>query len=160
VAAREGTADHEGKGGGPFRSLFDFCARVDRQRVNKRVVEALIKAGAFDALHPDRASALASVSLAFEWADAQEANALQGGLFDFGDERTARRRRSPPWPTPSPGFARAADAGEGRAGLLPVGHLFDESMARRCGASCAAHRRPDRFARAGVLAGIVAGCAW
>ena len=34
----------------PFRSLFDFCARVDRQRVNKRAVEALVKAGAFDAL--------------------------------------------------------------------------------------------------------------
>ena len=38
VAAREGSA---GEGGGPFRSLFDFCARVDRQRINKRVVEAL-----------------------------------------------------------------------------------------------------------------------
>ena len=55
VAAREA--------GGPFTSLFDFCARVDRGRINRRVVEALIKAGAFDALHPDRASALASVDL-------------------------------------------------------------------------------------------------
>ncbi|MBK1613515.1 DNA polymerase III subunit alpha [Rubrivivax gelatinosus] len=81
-AAREG---RDGDGGGPFRSLFDFCARVDRQRVNKRVVEALIKAGAFDSLHPDRAATLASVSLAFEWADAQAANADQCGLFDFGD---------------------------------------------------------------------------
>jgi DNA polymerase-3 subunit alpha len=82
VAAREGRS---GDGGGPFRSLFDFCARVDRQRVNKRVVEALIKAGAFDSLHPDRAATLASVSLAFEWADTQAANANQCGLFDFGD---------------------------------------------------------------------------
>ena len=59
--------------------------RVDRQRVNKRAVEALVKAGAFDALHADRASALASVGLALEWADTQAANKLQGGLFDFGD---------------------------------------------------------------------------
>ncbi|HEU5294615.1 MAG TPA: DNA polymerase III subunit alpha [Burkholderiaceae bacterium] len=100
-------------GGGPFRSLFDFCARVDRQRINKRAVEALIKAGAFDALHADRAagagpsqaghapsggraegawgraSLLASVSLAFDWADAQEVNQSQGGLFDFGDSHAA-----------------------------------------------------------------------
>ena len=36
--------------GGRFRSLFDFCARVDRTRINRRVVEALVKAGAFDAV--------------------------------------------------------------------------------------------------------------
>jgi DNA polymerase-3 subunit alpha len=86
VAAREGTGPHAGEGGGPFRSLFDFCARVDRKAVNKRVVEALIKAGAFDGLHADRAALVASVGLGFDWAETQEANALQGGLFDFGDE--------------------------------------------------------------------------
>ena len=85
VAAREGRDSRQGRGGGPFRSLFDFCARVDRKAVNKRAVEALVKAGAFDALHADRAATLASVGLAFEWADTQEANALQGGLFDVGD---------------------------------------------------------------------------
>lgn len=36
--------------GGPFKSLYDFCERVDTQKVNRRVVEALIKAGAFDGL--------------------------------------------------------------------------------------------------------------
>jgi DNA polymerase-3 subunit alpha len=82
VAAREGRS---GAGGGPFRSLFDFCARVDRKGVNKRAIEALVKAGAFDLLHPDRASLLASVGLAMDWAETQEANALQGGLFDMGD---------------------------------------------------------------------------
>ncbi|MDH4290007.1 MAG: DNA polymerase III subunit alpha, partial [Aquincola sp.] len=85
VAARDGTGAHEGEGGGPFRSLFDFAARVDRQRVNKRVVEALIKAGAFDLLHAEREfgrpAMLASVGLAFDWADAQDVNEHQGGLF-------------------------------------------------------------------------------
>jgi DNA polymerase III subunit alpha len=85
VAAREGTGAHAGEGGGPFRSLFDFCARIDRKAVNKRAVEALVKAGAFDSLNPDRAALLASVGLAFEWAETQAANALQTGLFDFGD---------------------------------------------------------------------------
>ena len=101
VAAREGRA---GEGGGPFRSLFDFCARVDRKAVNKRAVEALVKAGAFDALHPDRAAALASVGLAFDWADTQQANALQGGLFDFdgGDAHGSSTQEPalaavPPW---------------------------------------------------------------
>ncbi|MEQ1805800.1 MAG: DNA polymerase III subunit alpha, partial [Burkholderiaceae bacterium] len=69
--------------GGTFKSLFDFCTRVDRTRVNKRSVESLIKAGAFDSLCRDRASLLASVGLAFDFAETQAANANQGGLFDF-----------------------------------------------------------------------------
>ena len=89
VAAREGQGAFEGKGSGPFRSIFDFCARVDRKAVNKRAIEALVKAGAFDALHPlgqpGRAELLASVSLAMDWAETQQANALQVGLFDMGD---------------------------------------------------------------------------
>ena len=93
VAAREGLGPHQGEGGGPFHSLFDFCARVDRKAVNKRAVEALVKAGAFDALHPERqagrAALLASVGLAMDWAETQQANALQGGLFDMGDASEA-----------------------------------------------------------------------
>ncbi|MFN7197469.1 MAG: DNA polymerase III subunit alpha, partial [Hylemonella sp.] len=54
--------------GGPFRSLYDFCARVDRSRVNKRTVEALVKAGAFDALQRNRAALLASIDRAFDYA--------------------------------------------------------------------------------------------
>jgi DNA polymerase-3 subunit alpha len=96
VAAREGT---DGGGGGPFRSLFDFCLRIDRQRVNKRVVEALVKAGAFDSLGGEisqgRAQLLASVGLAFDWAETQAANALQVGLFDFGDETHGSSTQEP-----------------------------------------------------------------
>ena len=75
--------------GGAFTSLFDFCNRVDRSRVNKRTVEALIKAGAFDKLHAERASMVASIGLAFDYAETQAANANQGGLFDFGDSHAA-----------------------------------------------------------------------
>ena len=82
--------------GGAFRSIFDFTARVDRKRINKRVVEALIKAGAFDLLHPQglhgRAELLASVGLAFEYADSQVAHANQGGLFDDGDDHGSSTR--------------------------------------------------------------------
>ncbi len=78
VAAREAE--------GPFTSLFDFCRRVDRSRLNKRTVEALIKSGAFDNLHLNRAALLASVERAFDFASASEANANQGGLFDMMGE--------------------------------------------------------------------------
>src|SRR5690606_9164355 len=78
--------------GGPFKSLFDFCARVDKSAANKRVVEALIKAGAFDSLAPaerGRERLMASLDLAFRHAEMLEANANQGGLFDFDDAPAA-----------------------------------------------------------------------
>ncbi|MDR1063439.1 MAG: DNA polymerase III subunit alpha [Azoarcus sp.] len=73
--------------GGAFRDLFDFCERIDRRQVNRRVVEALIRAGAMDALagHAgrDRAQMLATVALAMEAAEQHAASAMQGGLFDL-----------------------------------------------------------------------------
>jgi DNA polymerase-3 subunit alpha len=54
--------------------------------VNRRTVEALIRAGAFDSLHENRAQLIASVPLAMEAAEQASANAMQAGLFDMGDE--------------------------------------------------------------------------
>jgi DNA polymerase-3 subunit alpha len=67
--------------GGPFRDLFDLCARVDKHLINRRVVEALVRAGALDALHPDRATLLASVGRAMESAERALAFAGQESLF-------------------------------------------------------------------------------
>jgi DNA polymerase-3 subunit alpha len=73
--------------GRPFRDLFDFCVRVDRRLVNRRVIEALIRAGAMDSLtgHQglDRAQLMATVALAMEAAEQAAASAMQGGLFDM-----------------------------------------------------------------------------
>ncbi|HWT54158.1 MAG TPA: DNA polymerase III subunit alpha [Rhodocyclaceae bacterium] len=74
---------------GPFKDLFDFCRRVDKRVANRRVVEALIRAGAFDAIDADRAKLFASVGIAIEAADQAERNALQSGLFDMGGEADA-----------------------------------------------------------------------
>jgi DNA polymerase-3 subunit alpha len=71
--------------GGPFKDLFDFCKRLDKRVVNRRVIEALIKAGAFDSIDDHRAKLLASVGVALEAAEQAERNALQSGLFDMGD---------------------------------------------------------------------------
>jgi DNA polymerase-3 subunit alpha len=125
VAAREA--------GGRFKSLFDFCARVDRTRINRRVVEALIKAGAFDSIHAGRASLLASVGLALDWADTQAAHADQGGLFDFGSDGADAHGAS----TQEPALVAAAEwtikerltLEKTALGFYLSGHLFDQSAA-------------------------------
>jgi DNA polymerase-3 subunit alpha len=164
VAAREGSGAHEGEGGGPFRSLFDFCARVDRQRVNKRVVEALVKAGAFDNLHPDRASMLASVGLAFDWADSQAAHAHQGGLFDFGDaDAHGSSTQEPSLVAVPPWDVRERLMQEKAAiGFFLSGHLFDacrdevRRFCRRSIAELGEGRSENRETRDSTLvAGIV-----
>ena len=66
---------------GPFKDLFDFCRRVNTQTVNRRTVEALIKGGAFDLLHANRASAFASVAAALSEAERAQANISQNNLF-------------------------------------------------------------------------------
>ena len=73
--------------GGPFRDLFEFCRRVDKRAINRRAVEALVRAGAFDAIEPRRAALLASVGIALDAADHAEANAAQVSLF--GEEGSA-----------------------------------------------------------------------
>ncbi len=73
--------------GGPFKDLFDFCARIDKRLANRRTIEALVRAGALDSLDADgpgaRAKLLASVGIAMEAAEQAAANAHQGGLFDL-----------------------------------------------------------------------------
>ena len=69
--------------GGAFESLLDFCARVDLRRVNKRVVESLIKCGAFDSLGHKRSQMMAALEEAFEYGQRvqKEKADPQMGLF-------------------------------------------------------------------------------
>ncbi len=73
------------KSGGPFADLFDLAARVDKQFISRRVVEALVRAGAFDRLNADRAVLLASVGRAIDAADSAAAAAGQASLFGASD---------------------------------------------------------------------------
>jgi DNA polymerase III subunit alpha len=70
---------------GPFTSLADFCHRVDRRLVNRRAMEAMIRAGAFDGIVANRASLLASLGAAIEGADHAEQFASQTNLFGDAD---------------------------------------------------------------------------
>ncbi|MEI6225199.1 MAG: DNA polymerase III subunit alpha, partial [Deltaproteobacteria bacterium] len=78
--------------GGPFKSLFDFCSRIDPRRVNKKVIEALVKSGAFDfegverwRLHAGIDAALSAGSSAH--ADRQSGQASLFGALPVADTR-------------------------------------------------------------------------
>jgi len=66
---------------GPFKDLFDFCRRVDKRVVNRRTIEALIKAGAFDKISDHRACLMATLDAAMASADQQARAANQNSLF-------------------------------------------------------------------------------
>ena len=87
---------------GEFRSLFDFCARIESRYVNKRVFESLIKSGAMDSLGP-REAMLASVDDAINAIQraARARESGQHGLF-FGGSDAERKvhfelRDAAPW---------------------------------------------------------------
>ncbi|WP_077002848.1 DNA polymerase III subunit alpha [Variovorax sp. KK3] len=111
--------------GGAFKSLFDFCVRVDRQRINKRTVEALIKAGAFDSLQQNRAALVASIDRAFEFASATEANASQADIFGDCEHGSATQEPelidATPW-----GVKERLTYEKTAIGFYLSGHLFDE----------------------------------
>lgn len=83
---------------GPFKDLFDFCRRLDLRKVNRRVIESLIRAGAFDKLEPNRAALLAGVGLAINAAEQNGANTGQNSLFGEAVDSVAHRLPNvPPW---------------------------------------------------------------
>jgi DNA polymerase-3 subunit alpha len=84
----------------PFTSLYDFCSRIDKRMVNRRVLEALIRAGAFDALDANRARLLASSGRAFEAAEQAERQASQESLFGEAEAPRGGAHitvEAPPW---------------------------------------------------------------
>ncbi|MGB2817973.1 MAG: DNA polymerase III subunit alpha [Burkholderiaceae bacterium] len=109
--------------GGPFSDLFDLCARVDKHVINRRVVEALVRAGALDRLLDDRATLLATVGRAIEAAQHEAASAGQASLFGVPDgaARHVEYVKSTRWST------RDQLTNEKMAlGYYFSGHLFTE----------------------------------
>ena len=116
----------QARANGPFVDLFDFCLRLDRRVVNRRTMEALIRAGAFDSLYggfDSRSTLLASLPRAMEAADQADASAQQVSLFDMAgsaDEHKPELVKEEPW------FEKRRLQEEKTAlGLYLTGHLFD-----------------------------------
>ncbi len=114
----------------PFKNLFDFCARVDARKLNKRALEALIKAGAFDRLRSERAWLQAALGDAVKAAE-QLAHNTSSGIDDmFGEVSTvvdgdvyADYRKVAPW------TERERLKGEKTTlGLYVSGHPIDEYL--------------------------------
>jgi DNA polymerase-3 subunit alpha len=111
---------------GPFRDLFDFCRRIDTRRVNKRVLEALIFAGALDKFGLNRPSLLQTLPKALQLAEqtAAGASAGQDDLFGLGAPAASgvslSPEHEPDWP-PNQRLAREKDV----LGLYFSGHPID-----------------------------------
>ncbi len=66
------------KAGGEFKDLFDFCSRIDMGKMNRRTLEAMIKAGAFDSFGKNRATLMTSLNNALQQAEQSQQNAAFG----------------------------------------------------------------------------------
>ena len=143
------------KAGGIFSSLFDFCKRVDRSTLNRRTLEALIKAGAFDSLAENRAALLATVGKAMEAANQVARNAHQVSLFDdtSDDLIELELEQVPEWD-----LQTKLRQEKTAMGFYFSGHLFDawRDEVRRFAPRPLASLSPSRDLQwfAGVLSGV------
>ncbi|HXT08170.1 MAG TPA: OB-fold nucleic acid binding domain-containing protein, partial [Roseiarcus sp.] len=118
--------------GGPYKSLADFARRVDPKQVNKKALECLAAAGAFDDIEPERAVAFASVEPMLGLANrrAEERQSHQAALFGDAPE-TQIQVKATPWPV-SERLQREFDA----IGFFLSGHPLEahEAVIKRLGA--------------------------
>jgi DNA polymerase-3 subunit alpha len=111
--------------GGPFRDLFDFLERIDPRQVNKRALENLARAGAFDAIHRNRAQILAAADdlIAYAQSVAAERASAQASLFG-GEHADAARPRLPAVTPFAP--AQQLDEELAAVGFYLSGHPLDD----------------------------------
>jgi len=113
----------------PFGSLYDFCARMDLRKLNKRLVEALIKCGAMDGFGATRASLFAAVDLAINRAQARQKERRSGQrslleMMSNGD--AASLDTEPPMPDMLEWAERARLSNEREAlGFYITGHPLE-----------------------------------
>ena len=81
---------------GPYKDLFDFCHRIDLKKINKRTLEALIRAGALDCLGIERADLMAQLPEAVQAADQARQNRETGIMDLFGEVEEIQRKPAKP----------------------------------------------------------------
>ena len=125
------------KQGGPFNDLFDFCRRIDARRVNKRVLESLIKAGALDALGAHRAALMATLGVAMAAAEqaGRAHEARQDDMFgmDTGASAAQAPAAIPPVEVPPWSEEQRLTGEKDTLGLYLTGHpiaRYEQELAR------------------------------
>ena len=113
--------------GGPFKDIFDVVERLDPKQVNKRALEGLARAGAFDSIHPSRGQivAAADVLIAHGQSLAADRASSQVSLFG-GDQSEASRPRLPkvePWDQ-----IRRLDEELAAVGFYLTGHPLEDMV--------------------------------
>ena len=147
----------ERSAGGAFPDLFDFCRRVDGKKVNRRVLEALIKSGAMDGLHGNRAQMMADVGRAMHAADQQQTDRDAGQSDMFGVTAVPLAEVSTPAVAPWTEDERLAGERE-TLGLYLTGHPFNRYREELEGLVVRAPQTLDLGTpRDGVIAGLVTG---
>ena len=81
-----------------FTSIFDFCANTDTRTVNKRVLEGLVNAGAFDTINPNRAQLLSSVETALDFGSKVQSSKITAADSLFGTFADEVKIAEPPLP--------------------------------------------------------------
>lgn len=146
--------------GGPFKDIFDFAERVDAKALNKRLVENLVKAGAFDSMEPNRRRLFEALEAILGHGAATQADKVsaQAGLFG-GDLSTANRPKLPDLPewAPNDKLSNEFDA----IGFYMSAHPLEayEASCRKLGVSQWADVLSGRvpLSKGVKLAGIVGG---
>jgi DNA polymerase-3 subunit alpha len=83
---------------GPYTTIHEFCERIDSQKVNRRVVEQLIRCGAFDSLHQNRAQLMAGLDEVIERGAAAQRDRQAGQMNLFEMLRSQKKMKAPPLP--------------------------------------------------------------
>jgi DNA polymerase-3 subunit alpha len=151
--------------GGAFRHLFDFCKRVDMKKLNRRALEALIRAGALDDMGADRSVMMASLDDAIRGAEQAAENANFGmadlfGALEPAEDQPPRWLKAPAW-TPDEQLQGEKDT----LGLYLTGHPVDQYEAelshfitsRICDVKPSPGGRESRQANKGEGKTVVAG---
>jgi len=95
----------ERKAKGPYLSFYDFMGRMDLRTCNRKTLESLIEAGAFDALYPHRASLWESLDDALSYAQRRQAESGMNQISLFGSDAASiamqepKLREARPWTT-------------------------------------------------------------
>lgn len=115
--------------GGDFKSIFNFAERVDQRAVNKRVMESLIKSGAFDSTSRNRAAMMAALDRAIEYGAKAQRDKLSGQTDLFASLLGADDSASdePPLPDTKPWLRKEYLAYEKEAlGFYASGHPLED----------------------------------